>query len=87
MSTTECLRWLFRRTIVVDGNFHADHLKMKHPEDDVALSDGHAFMVKTEPYQEHLSESKDIKQVYFAKCCSYFYRSWTVKLEIGMQQL
>jgi hypothetical protein len=78
----ECLRWLFRRSIVVDGNFHADHLKMQHPEDDVALSDGCAFMVKTEPYQEHLSESKDIKQVYFAKCPLYVDSSWKVKLEI-----
>ena len=87
MLRLECHRWLFRRSIVVDGNFHADHLKMKHPEDDVALSDGCAFMVKTEPYQEHLSESKDMKQVCFARCHSYSYRSWKVKLEIGMQQL
>ena len=62
----ERLRWLFRRSIVVDGNFHADHLKMQHPEDDVALADGCAFMVKTQPYLEHLLESKDVKQVYFA---------------------
>ena len=36
-------RWLFRRSIVVDGNFHADHLKMRHPKDDVTLADGLAF--------------------------------------------
>jgi hypothetical protein len=62
------LRWLFRRSIVVDGNFHADHLKMRYPEDDVTLADGCAFMVETEPYLEHLSESKDMKQV----CCPRF---------------
>ena len=36
-------RWLFRCSIVVDGNFHADHLKMRHPKDDVTLADGLAF--------------------------------------------
>jgi hypothetical protein len=66
--THRSLRWLFRRSIVVDGNFHADHLKMRYPEDDVALADGCAFMVETKPYQDHLSESKDIKQV----CCLIF---------------
>jgi hypothetical protein len=55
-------RWLFRRTIVVDGNFHADHLKLRNSEDDVALADGHAFMVETKPYFDHLSDSMEIKQ-------------------------
>ena len=48
---------------MVDGNFHADHLKMKYLEDDVVLADGCAFMVETQPYEEHLNESKDVKQV------------------------
>ena len=48
---------------MVDGNFHADHLKMQYPEDDVALADGSAFMVETGPYEEHLKDSKDVKQV------------------------
>jgi hypothetical protein len=62
--TKGTFRWLFRRSIVVDGNFHADHLKMRHPEDDVTLADGCAFMVETEPYLNHLlvSESSNIKQ-------------------------
>ena len=47
---------------MVDGNFHADHLMMKYPEDDVALADGLAFMVETEPYKEHLSEAIEHKQ-------------------------
>ena len=50
---------------MVDGNFHADHLKMRYPEDDVALADGSAFMVETGPYKEHLKDSKDAKQVHF----------------------
>ena len=48
---------------MVDGNFHADHLKMRYPENDVALADGSAFMVETAPYEEHLKDSKDVKQV------------------------
>jgi hypothetical protein len=47
----------------VDGNFHADHLVMRHPEDDVALEDGCGFMVQTEPYKVHLEESVEFKQV------------------------
>lgn len=47
---------------MADGNFHADHLEMKYPEDDVALADGLAFMVETAPYEEHLKESVDHKQ-------------------------
>ena len=50
---------------MVDGNFHADHLKMQYPNDDVALADGSAFMVETEPYEKHLKDSKDVKQVHF----------------------
>lgn len=47
---------------MVDGNFHADHLMMKYPEDDVTLADGLAFMVETAPYEEHISESVESKQ-------------------------
>ena len=50
---------------MVDGNFHADHLKMRYPENDVALTDGSAFMVETGPNKEQLKDSKDAKQVHF----------------------
>src|SRR5882724_13240503 len=33
-----CYRWIFRRTLVADGNFTADHMKMRCPEDDVNLT-------------------------------------------------
>lgn len=72
------LRWLFRRSIVVDGNFHADHLKMRHPEDDVALADGHAFMVENGPYLDHLSDSTDIKQA--CPLRSFFFSDSTLTL-------
>ncbi|KAH9991703.1 hypothetical protein BJV77DRAFT_946093, partial [Russula vinacea] len=58
-------QWLFWHSIVVDGNFYTDHLKMRHSEDDVTLADGLAFMVETKPYLKYISESKDIKQACF----------------------
>jgi len=55
-------RWKFTRGYVFDGNFSAEQLKMKHPEDDVHLSDGKAFMTSRFPYQHHLAVAKEIKQ-------------------------
>ena len=55
--------FLFRRTLVVDGNFHGDHLKMRNPEDDVGLTDGQGYMVGDEKYQKHIAESVEMKQV------------------------
>ncbi|KAG1845638.1 hypothetical protein F4604DRAFT_1688621 [Suillus subluteus] len=36
--------WLVMRRYVVDGNFTAQHMKMKIPEDDVSLADGKGYM-------------------------------------------
>ena len=56
-------RWLYTRSIVIDGNFSAEHLKMKKPEGDVALSPGGRYMVEPKKYQLHLMTGKEIKQV------------------------
>jgi hypothetical protein len=42
---------------VVDGNFTAQHMKMRKPENDVPLSDGLAYMVANEPYQKHIAQA------------------------------
>jgi hypothetical protein len=76
-------RWLFRRSIVVDGNFHADHLKMRNPED-VALADGCAFMVETKPYMQHLLDSKEGKQVSIGNVFPFFRRRKQLGSEIRM---
>ena len=34
----------------MDGNFQAEHIKMRNPENDVLLSDGTRFMVSKKPY-------------------------------------
>ena len=56
-------RWLYTRSIVIDGNFSAEHLKMKRPEKDIALSPGGRYMVEPKRYELHLNTGKEIKQV------------------------
>lgn len=56
-------RWLYTRSIVIDGNFTADHLKMKRPENDVALSPGGRYMVEPTRYQAHLESAVDHREV------------------------
>lgn len=48
---------------VVDGNFTAQHMKMKRPEDDVSLSDGLAYMVEDGPYQLHVASAAENTEV------------------------
>ena len=57
------IRWLYTRSIVIDGNFSAEHLKMRRPEEDIALSPGGRYMVEPERYESHLNTGKEIKQV------------------------
>ena len=47
-------RLLYWPQLVVDGNMKLVHLIMKHPEDDVSLSDGELFLMKRARYAEHL---------------------------------
>ena len=56
-------RWKYTRSVVLDGNFSAQHRKMRRPEDDVALADGHAFMVTDGPYKEHLKTAAEYREV------------------------
>lgn len=52
----------------MDGNFVSQHLKMRNPEDDVSLSDGHGYMVTLAPYQAHIKAATDTREVGFT-CC------------------
>lgn len=47
-----------------DGNFKQDHLRMRNPEADVYLSNGHGYMVKDEDYQKHLKVAVHSQQVH-----------------------
>lgn len=42
------------RTILADGNFKQEHLKMKYPEDDVSLSNGHGYFAEEIPFRKYL---------------------------------
>jgi hypothetical protein len=55
--------WVTRRTITVDGNFHADHIKMRRPEHDIKLTDGRGYMVEEAQYEQYLSVAKEPRLV------------------------
>jgi hypothetical protein len=61
--TLYSIRWIYRRNIVVDGNFSLEHMKMKKDIDDVCLSDGEGYMVQWMPYKQHLDLSIEGKYV------------------------
>jgi hypothetical protein len=54
---------VYRREIVTDGNFKAQHVDMGMEENDVALTDGQGYFVKDSPFKNHLETAVDIKQV------------------------
>ena len=51
--------WVTRQTITVDGNFHADHIKMCRPDQDIALTNGQGFMVEEGQYREYLTAAQE----------------------------
>jgi hypothetical protein len=57
--------WLYNRSIVIDGNFSADHLKMRRPENDVCLTPGSRYMVEPTHYEAHLQATVDHQEVGF----------------------
>ena len=57
------IRLLYRPVFVMDGNFELQHLKMRHPEDDVALRNGGGHMTTKAPYMEHLRTAPESKTV------------------------
>ena len=54
---------MYRPQIVVNGNMKLVHLRNRRPDDDVSLSDGELFMVKREPYAQHLALASDTQPV------------------------
>jgi hypothetical protein len=51
------------RSFVVDGNFTADHIKLKRAADDVWLTDGEGMMTARDPYKAHLAVAIETKEV------------------------
>lgn len=58
--------WLYSRSLVMDGNFKAEHMFPANPSNEVALTDGLGFMVGDARYKMHLAEAQDI--VYRSDC-------------------
>jgi hypothetical protein len=54
---------LFMRGFMMDGNFQAEHMKMRNPENDVPLTEGTGFMVSRRPYESHLKSAAERRQV------------------------
>ena len=48
---------------MMDGNFKAEHMKMRNPDNDVPLSDGTGFMVSRLPYEAYLKSAVERQQV------------------------
>ena len=64
----------------MDGNFQAEHIRIRNPENDMPLSDGAGFMVSRKPYKSHLKLAIERQQVGFkshisAAICSCFARN------------
>lgn len=55
----------------MDGNFTAQHMKMRKPEEDVFLSNGLGYMVQDRSYQDHISSTADNKEVCNYSCLYY----------------
>ncbi|KAG1823310.1 hypothetical protein EV424DRAFT_1472051 [Suillus variegatus] len=53
------LEWIYARSLVMDGNFKAEHLHPTRLEDEVWLTDGRCFMVTREQYKMHLAGAKE----------------------------
>lgn len=54
--------WLYSRSLVMDGNFKAEHLHASNPEYEVSLMDGCSFIVGDKMYKAHLAEANDTIQ-------------------------
>ncbi|KAH9949222.1 hypothetical protein B0H21DRAFT_820230 [Amylocystis lapponica] len=52
---------IYTRGFMMDGNSSAEHLKMRRPANDVAISDGTGFMVGEGRYKAHLKVAKEVK--------------------------
>jgi hypothetical protein len=48
------------------------HLIMKHPKDDVSLSDGDLFMVKQAQYADHLSMAPERQPVTYSSAVNRY---------------
>ena len=60
---TDFSHWKYTRTVVMDGNFKAEHMHCRAPEDDVRLMDGLGFMVTQPKYKDFLAVTNYSEEV------------------------
>ncbi|KAI6143499.1 hypothetical protein EDD17DRAFT_1768848 [Pisolithus thermaeus] len=54
--------WRYTRTVVMDGNFKAEHMHERRPHDQVWLMDGHGFMVTNPRYRQYIAATPHITE-------------------------
>ncbi|KAI6110452.1 hypothetical protein EDD16DRAFT_1522223 [Pisolithus croceorrhizus] len=54
--------WRYTRTVVMDGNFKAEHMHEQRPDDQVWLMDGHGFMVTNPQYWQYIATTPHITE-------------------------
>ncbi|KDQ49013.1 hypothetical protein JAAARDRAFT_144073, partial [Jaapia argillacea MUCL 33604] len=54
--------WLYARQLNLDGNFKAERMRQKYPEDDVPLTNGSGYLVAEGPYTGYLDVAQDTPQ-------------------------
>ncbi|KAI5998544.1 hypothetical protein F5J12DRAFT_784882 [Pisolithus orientalis] len=52
--------WTLERSLVMDGNFKAEHMHPKDAGSKAWLMDGKGYMVASQPYKEYLSSTKNV---------------------------
>jgi hypothetical protein len=51
----------------MDGNFSAEHMKMRRQENDTPITDGTGFMVEAESYSKHLEIASGRTEVFIPR--------------------
>ncbi|KAI6167873.1 hypothetical protein EDD17DRAFT_1467315, partial [Pisolithus thermaeus] len=54
--------WRYTRTVVMDGNFKAEHMHERRPHDQVWLMDGRGFMVTNPRYWQYIAATPHIME-------------------------
>ena len=63
---TDVLSWKYSHTLVMDGNFKAEHMLLKNASQELWLMDGKKFMVTSEPYKRYLAGSVNQVEVSYS---------------------
>ncbi|KAI6006560.1 hypothetical protein F5J12DRAFT_782829 [Pisolithus orientalis] len=55
--------WTLARSLVMDGNFKAEHMHPKEAGSTAWMMDGKGYMVASQPYKEYLSSTKNVVEI------------------------